>query len=630
MSTLAPNPSVLNPAAGGPSLDAGRPMGVQVTPTGLVMTGVIGVVFAALFHYFFYVQNFQSWTRSEDWGHAYFIPFVSLYLVWVQRAELARLRPRTFWPGLIPVLMGINCYVLFQVSSFNNHMLRGWSVILTLFGLALLFGGPGLMRVLFWPIGYLVFAVTMSDPIMRAITFRLQLLASDGAWVLLNMVGVQTDVKGNVLEVHTSTGVKPLNVAEACAGMRMVMGFVALGFAVALVATTHWWKRVLLILLAVPVALLMNVIRVATLGVLTLYDPNLAVGQSHMLVGTLLLVVAFFIYLGIVWALHVAVPEPRPEATPPGWSLWRPGPVSLGALRAPVFVLPVVVMACSAVAVPLTVRYMGIHLKKLAIEAPDSRTLQSIAPETENWTRLGKDLVESAEMVDELGTSNYLTRVYIQKNAPAGKRPAALSVHMAYYTGMIDTIPHIPERCLVGGGWEIVGATQTVKLTPDRTDWREDKDVPSEFAGRVFTAPTPRGFTTLPDGARKPWSDAPGRRVRLPLDPDNLAIRVTEFVEPKSGRRLFAGYFFIANGSIADAAEKVRLLAFDLRDDYAYYLKVQFSAEGPANAAELAQQASGLLGELLPEVMRCVPDWVDVHTGVYPPDNPRRKNKPER
>jgi exosortase len=618
---------------GGPGLN--RAIGTQLTPTGLVMVAALGAVIFGLFHYFFYVQNFQSWTKSEDWGHAYFIPLVSLYLIWVRRAELARIQPRAFWPGLIPLLLAVNCYALFQISSFNNHMLRGGAVILAIFGLVLLFGGPALMRVMFFPIAYLVFAVTLSEKIMRDITFRLQLFASEGAWILLNMIGVETDLKGNVLEVHHGSTVTPLNVAEACAGMRMVMGFIALGVAVALVATQTWWKRSVLVLLALPVALLMNVIRVATLGVLTLYDPNLAAGQSHMLVGTVLLVAAFFVYLGVVWALEKAVPEPRAAEPPAGWSWWRSEPIRWSALRAPLFLVPMVTLTASAIALPLAVNSLGIHLKKLPIHAPEGRVLTAIPTETENWIRVGKDVQESAEMVEELGTTNYLTRVYVEKNPAPGKRARGVYLHMTYYTGGIDTIPHVPERCMVGGGWTINGASQVVPLKLDRIDWRPDpaaqvRGGEGEPAGSstIFTAPTPRGFSTTPDGRRVPWSDAPGLRVRLPRNMDDLGLRVTEFGEPKSGAKMFAGYFFIANGGITTSAEGVRLLAFDLRDDFAYYLKVQVSEEQAGSPEELADSASRLLSELLPEIMRCVPDWTEVQAGRYPADHPRKSSTP--
>ncbi len=630
--TTSDNP--LKPSS--PSADPVRmpPATAVITPrlrfslTHLASFALFAAAFGGLFHYWFYVQNFQSWENNQDWGHAYFVPLVSLYLLWLKRAEVAALSPRPFWPGLLVVLLGVVAYALFLVGSLNNHMARGFAVILTLWGLILTTAGPAAARVAFWPVAYLIFAVTISERIMRDITFVLQLAASQGAEALLSAIGIPTERSGNVLHVANAQGQEfPLSVAEACAGMRTVIGFVALGAAVALAAARYWWQRVALLMLAVPIALLMNVGRVALLGILTLKDPELARGQAHMFVGTLLLIPAFLIYMALVWALNRTVHEPAAKGPPPPAlaDLWLPGPVRLALLARAGFVVPLLVLAGSAVAVPAAVNLMGIHLRKQPIQAEGDRRVQAIPTETESWTRVGTDLIESAEMIEELGTQNYLTRTYIERQARPGKAPRSLGLHLAYYTGMIDTIPHVPERCMVGGGWQITGAARNLPLHLDRSAWVLDKSVEGEWAGKIYTAPASRG-SSAQAGREVFWSSTPGVRYRLPRNIDEAALRITEFTDPKSGKSMFAGYFFIANGAVTASAENVRLLAFDYRDYYAYYLKVQVSAPGFASAQDAAEAAASLLGELLPEIMRTVPDWVEVAAGRYPPGNPRAKS----
>jgi hypothetical protein len=115
--------------------------------------------------------------------------------------------------------------------------------------------------------------------------------------------------------------------------------------------------------------------------------------------------------------------------------------------------------------------------------------------------------------------------------------------------------------------------------------------------------------------------------VRLPRGIENLQLRVFEFKHPGSNDPMYAGYFFIANGGLTPMAEGVRLLAFDLHSDYAFYMKVQFTATHIKGKEELAAIAGSMLDDMLPEIMQCVPDWVDVMRGEYPADNPRRKGK---
>lgn len=259
-------------------------------------------------------QNHYSMT-SGDWSHAYMVPAICAYLLWQHRAALDRLTATVFWPGLIPLLMGIWSYVFFIVGV-PNHLGQGLAMTLTVFGLALLLLGPRYMTYLFFPIAYLFFAITIPEKVMNHATWPLQRVASIGGWVGLNMLGIKTDLAGNQLTVYDSTTFQsyPLNVAEACSGMRMLIAFLALGVAVALVSTRLWWKRVVLIGLAAPLAVFLNVIRIIVLGIASLFDQDLSAGQAHMFIGTLLLIPGFFLYMLILVALNKAVPEARESA----------------------------------------------------------------------------------------------------------------------------------------------------------------------------------------------------------------------------------------------------------------------------------------------------------------------------
>jgi exosortase len=270
--------------------------------------GVLGLAFAALFFHWFRNQHLHSWDKLQDWGHAYAVPVISGYLVWMRRAELARVAKENFWPAIAPLLLGVMCYVFFVVGV-PNHMLQGASVVLTLGSVVLLVFGGGVLRLVVLPLLYLLFAITISEQVMIKVTFKLQLIASQGAWLLMAIaarpLGYSVDVDGNTLTILTRDGKShPMNVAEACSGMRMLIGFFAVAGWVALTQCKEWWKMIALLLLAAPVAVLMNVVRVAVLGWGTIFvDPEFAKGEAHMLVGTILLAVALFVFMGCLWAL---------------------------------------------------------------------------------------------------------------------------------------------------------------------------------------------------------------------------------------------------------------------------------------------------------------------------------------
>lgn len=295
--------------------------------------------------------------------------------------------------------------------------------------------------------------------------------------------------------------------------------------------------------------------------------------------------------------------------------------MSVRTFANPAFLVALGVLTGSALGMSWALDAYKIYLRKLPIQpAPDpatgrSPTLTTLPPETKNWKRVGTDQVETAETLEMLGTHNYVTRRYVEKNPASGERPRRVELHAAYYTGMIDTVPHVPERCFVGAGVSLVGGPWTVPIPLRADDWVLDPE-----SGR-----TPVYTTRLSNE----YSSKPGARMRLPrgLTPDApLMLCVSEYVD-QGGNRSFAGYFFVANGGWVARAEEVRLLAFDLRNDYAYYLKVQFNSSTAQTPEELAAAAGSLLDDLLGELMRCVPDWTEVEAGRYPPDNPKAADR---
>ncbi len=285
----------------------------SIVSAGVVMAGLLGVAFLGLFYRWFFTQGRKSVNQIEDWGHAFVIPAISVYLLWRNREQLKRLSAEVFWPGIVPLSLGIATYFA-GIVTIQNHMVQGFSMILALFGVALLMLGPRVMQVAFIPIAFLVFMVTISERIMDDITGKLKEVASFGSWIILTVLGpvfdYTLDLSGNTLHIYKATGEYiPLNVADACSGMRMVIAFYALAGAVAVLSTKRWWQRIALMLLAGPVAVGMNLLRVVVLGLVSLIDPDLASGDAHMVIGTLLLIPSLLLFLGLVWVLDKLVHE---------------------------------------------------------------------------------------------------------------------------------------------------------------------------------------------------------------------------------------------------------------------------------------------------------------------------------
>ncbi len=255
-----------------------------------------------------------AFLHQADWGHTLVIPFIAAYFVYAQRRKLLERPFKTTWEGLAIMIAGVGVYMICTAGpvALRHHNLQGAGVAIAVTGITLLFCGWHAMRYLAFPLAYMfVFSQYISERLLHLVTFQMQDITARGAAVLL-AIFLDVDRLGNTIYIFHDGESIPLNIAEACSGMRMLMAFLALGAAMAFTGLKYNWQRVLLVMLGVPTAIFVNILRVCTLGVLTLADAGFAAGDFHSFVGLLWLIPAFFMYLGMMWVIRRLVIE-EPE-----------------------------------------------------------------------------------------------------------------------------------------------------------------------------------------------------------------------------------------------------------------------------------------------------------------------------
>ncbi len=563
---------------------------------GLVLLSVL----VAVFWFFCYAQVRSAIHAPSDWGHTLVIPFISGYFIWLKREEILAEPFRPAWSGLVLMVVGIGIYFLGYLgpkSLLVHHNARGAGIGLTVIGTALLLFGWRAMRYLWFPLVYwVVFGQTISDGILKPVTERMQDFSARGAWVLLNTIGIDTEREGNVLTVFSGGTPKPLNVAEACSGMRMLLAFLALGVAIAHTGLPRWWQRAILVAAGVPVAIGVNVLRVMTLGILSLWDINFTAGNFHHVIGLVWLMPAFLLYLGILWVLrNMLIDEEVPSLPPAGPSSYR-----FAATTRIAYFTSLAILVVGAFGFLGAVRALNVYVVKEPVQLRSP--LDSIPTRLGRWQKVGQDEQLSDAIVEELGTKQYVSRIYALDGEVS---KGAVELHMAYYTGTIDDVPHVPDRC-----WNVAGFSQTkvaedFALAVDDSLWNKSSGVVNRATGREYAT-----TTTVDPITGKPTN------VYLPIG--DMKIRVTEFQNPKQpALRLLGGYLFIANGRLTPDPYGVRALAFERSERFAYYCKVQFSMRYNARGDESSlaifrEKADDLFRELLPHLMARLPDWPTV------------------
>ena len=90
-----------------------------------------------------------------------------------------------------------------------------------------------------------------------------------------------------------------------------------------------------------------------------------------------------------------------------------------------------------------------------------------------DWEQVGDDVVYGSAEIESLGTDTVLTRMYQREGS---EKNVVIELHVAYYTGKIDSVPHVPERC-----WATSGLQQTI--SPEHVNlnvgehWKRNDDL---------------------------------------------------------------------------------------------------------------------------------------------------------
>jgi len=138
----------------------------------------------------------------------------------------------------------------------------GVCMIGSLLGCALLVGGWGVLR-WSWPaILFLGFMIPLPHTLEEGIAIPLRTLATQTSTYVLQTFGYPALAEGNIVHIEEIR----MGVTEACSGLGMLMIFVALATAMALIVPGRTIDRIVLVFSAIPIAVFANVLRITVTG----------------------------------------------------------------------------------------------------------------------------------------------------------------------------------------------------------------------------------------------------------------------------------------------------------------------------------------------------------------------------
>ncbi len=427
----------------------------------LLIAAALAFVYAAVL-----VKLGFDWWTDENYSHGLLVPFVIGYVVYLEFDELKRAVSN-------PAFLCGGALILFALLMLLGGTLgaelftQRISLVVMLAGIVVYFFGAKIIKSLVVPFALLLFAIPIPQIIFNRIAFPLQIYASQMAIWGIRLFEVPSVRKGNVIEIlpNGATQIIALEVVEACSGIRSLMTLVTLALVLWYFTRTRrelnqdklfgflrnfdFWRAIILMLSAIPIAIFTNAARVTATGVLTYYYGKRATESTlHEASGWLVYVAALVLLLG----LNVILKKFQPRNAFEMQSENIPKPKNENSS-------PKIANSFYAVLAALLIGGFVINWFNQRGEiAITHKDLSEIPAQIGDWRQKGGEIRFSPETESVLRTTDYTMREFV---LPDGR---LANLYIGYYASQrAGATYHSPQNCLPGAGW-VMTAPEYVEI----------------------------------------------------------------------------------------------------------------------------------------------------------------------
>jgi exosortase A len=258
----------------------------------LLMLGTFALAFGLVF-FPTWQRLFHSWTSSDDYSHRLLIVTLSLYFLWDRRKELSVASVEPSWSVFPVVLIFLTLYLLAQFAEIRT--LESIAMILFLGSSVYFLVGFQFLKQCAFPLFILLFMIPVPAQIYAELTLPLQLFVSKATILIVSFLGIPAVREGNVLYLPEHT----LQIVQACSGLRSNISLL-LGTLIGYLSLKSNVFRTVLTLFAIPVAVLVNIVRVLVMVmVFYFFDFDLTDGVAHTLFGIAVFCLAVVLFIFI-------------------------------------------------------------------------------------------------------------------------------------------------------------------------------------------------------------------------------------------------------------------------------------------------------------------------------------------
>jgi exosortase D (VPLPA-CTERM-specific) len=415
-------------------------------PLQLAAAGVLVLALLVVFHGTLQYLYF-NWHR-EEYSHGFLIPLISLYLLWSRRAALSRDLRGGAWSGLLVILLGLT--VAFVGLGASIVGIDAYALIVVIAGCIVVVAGWRGLRTAAVPIALLLLMVPLPTFWYNNLSSELQLLSSQLGVLLIRLSGVSVYLEGNVIDL----GSYKLEVAQACSGLRYLFPLMTLGAIIAYLFKGKLWTRWFLVLSTLPIAVLVNSVRIGAIGVLVdRFGPAQAEGLLHELEGWFM----FMVCLGLL----ILEAKLLLRLSGDRRSFWQTisvqsDPPRQDSAREPLRrgIIPMGWPVVGAALVLMFAVYPALALPQRSELRPSHKDFSAFPGSVAGWVAR-RERIEQVYL-DELKLDDYLLADFSSDEASRAAARPGVNLYVAYYASQrTGQSVHSPRSCLPGGGWHI-------------------------------------------------------------------------------------------------------------------------------------------------------------------------------
>ncbi len=406
------------------------------------------------------------WFRWPEYGHGLLMPPVAAWLIWTRRKRLSALRQRcdaadaSLRIAAAVALAPVVAILLFGEAKLWWGLKPFAFVAAVTAGVTVLWGVRGLLEFKA-PLLVLLLMCPLPYRLHTELTLPLKRHATVLATGLLDLSGLDATLEGNLIHIPQ---VESLWIADACSGIRSLISLVSVAILACILWHRHWIVRLLVIASCVPIAVLVNGLRIWLTGMLSYHvSPDAAQGFFHVFEGFLLFGCAALILWGWALLLDRLLPLARPGAGIPSPAA-APGLASRlsRCARAAAAGLVLTLLAGGLLGVHLIRARLGEETSREEGVARLTASLSQLPLEVDRGTYRGEPVRFDEKVIEGSGADAYVSATY----ADAAGR--SYQVYVGASLGNDENF-HAPNVCMPAAGWEAL-ENETVAYEGEAAD----------------------------------------------------------------------------------------------------------------------------------------------------------------